>query len=168
MKSSIFVFLLTLTVFLGVSGDDLDNYSIDAFLNYMQEVGYYDVIVQIKYVLGEDIAIEFCKNLVQSNHCEQLVKIYIPPKQSRAPRRYDPEVIGEEPEEPQKMEVKEILVSIVLTPEFIEIFERQGLSISDIEEIIDKTIFKLEKKLILIEDVPFERIDVKPIIQLLY
>ena len=72
MKALI-VFLLSLLIVLDVKAD----YSIDTFLEYMQQKGYYDIIAQIKEYFWDDVAIEFCKELVQSNDCEQLVKIYI-------------------------------------------------------------------------------------------
>ena len=53
------------------------SYSIDEFLNYMHESGYYGLITQIKYSYGTDIAISFCKEIIKSEHCDLLVRIYI-------------------------------------------------------------------------------------------
>ena len=66
--------LLSLLIVLNVKS----SYSIDDFLNYLQETGYYDIIVQIKYYYNEDIAISFCKEIIKSEHCDILVRIYIP------------------------------------------------------------------------------------------
>ena len=54
------------------------NFSIKDFLNFMQEKGYYDIIVEVKLYFGKDIAIEICKGFVQSDDCEELVRVYIP------------------------------------------------------------------------------------------
>ena len=58
--------------------NDLDNYSINSLLNYLQVNGYYEVIEKIKKEYGDDIAIEFCKEFIQSRDCEEIVKVYIP------------------------------------------------------------------------------------------
>ena len=61
-------------LYIEVQGGD---YSIDAFLDYLQEKGYYDLIEEIKNAFGDDIAIAVCKELVQSNDCEIVVRIYM-------------------------------------------------------------------------------------------
>ena len=53
------------------------DYSIDTFLNYLQETGYYDIIQAIKIYYGDDIAIDICKELAQSNDCETVVRVYM-------------------------------------------------------------------------------------------
>ena len=57
-----------------VQGGD---YSIDSFLDYLQQTGYYDLIQEIKNSFGDDIAIAVCEELVQSNDCEIVVRIYM-------------------------------------------------------------------------------------------
>ena len=57
-----------------VKGGD---YSIDTFLDFLQEKGYYDIIQSVKVYFGDDIAIDVCKELVQNNHCEDVVRIYM-------------------------------------------------------------------------------------------
>ena len=69
---------LTLLLSLLIVLDVRANYSIIDFLNYLQEKGYYDIIVEVKRYFGKDVAIEICKGLVSSGDCEQLVRIYIP------------------------------------------------------------------------------------------
>ena len=58
--------------------NDLDNYSINSLVNYLQVNGYYEVIEKIKKEYGDDVAIEFCKEFIQSRDCEEIVKVYIP------------------------------------------------------------------------------------------
>ena len=53
------------------------SYSIDSFLNYLQENGYYDLIQAVKIYFGDDIAIDVCKGLVETNDCEIIVRIYM-------------------------------------------------------------------------------------------
>ena len=57
--------------------DGQSTYSIDAFLDYLQENGYYEIILQVKITFGDDIAIDVCKQLVQTNDCEIVVKTYM-------------------------------------------------------------------------------------------
>ena len=54
-----------------VKGGD---YSIDTFLDFLQEKGYYDIIQSVKVYFGDDIAIDVCKEFVKSNHCEEVVR----------------------------------------------------------------------------------------------
>ena len=73
MKAST-ILLLSLLMALDVKAD----YSMDIFLNFMQEKGYYDIIVEIKFYFGTDVAIAVCKEFVHSDDCGRLVRIYIP------------------------------------------------------------------------------------------
>ena len=68
------VLILCSLIVLNVKAD----YSIESFINYMQEKGYYDLLGIIKYYYGYDIAIDFCLSLVETNDCEVLIRIYIP------------------------------------------------------------------------------------------
>ena len=53
------------------------DFSIDTLLDYLQEKGYYDIIQAVKTYFGDDIAIDVCKEFVQSNHCEEVVRVYM-------------------------------------------------------------------------------------------
>ena len=44
----------------------------------MQKTGYYDIIVKIKIYYGVDIAISFCKEIIKSEDCDILVRVYVP------------------------------------------------------------------------------------------
>ena len=68
-------------------------YSINALIDYLQENEYYDIIYSIKIFLGNDVAIEYCKLIVETEHCEEVVKVYMKAGagQSRAPRKYPTE-----------------------------------------------------------------------------
>ena len=57
--------------------NDLNQYSIKYILDYLQETKYYEVIQNVKNVFGDDIAIEVCKEYVQTNDCETIVKDYM-------------------------------------------------------------------------------------------
>ena len=65
--------LLLILAILSVNG----GYSITEFLNYLQETGIYEVLVEIKRYLGNDVSIAFCKELFKSNDCDSIVNIYI-------------------------------------------------------------------------------------------
>ena len=56
---------------------DSNEYSIDEALNYLQSTGLYEVLVQVKYYFGNDVAISLCKEFVLSYDCEQIIKTYI-------------------------------------------------------------------------------------------
>ena len=73
------------------------DYSIDPFLDYLQGKGYYELIQAIKNTFGDEIAISVCKELVESNDCETVVRVYMisgggGSGQRRARRRIDPEI----------------------------------------------------------------------------
>ena len=72
MKAIVFI-LLPFIIF----NVDLSTYSIKKLLYYLQETGYYKVIIEIKFALGNDIAIDFCKEFVQLQDCEKVVKFYL-------------------------------------------------------------------------------------------
>ena len=50
----------------------------DTFLNYLQEKGYYDIIHSVKVLFGDDIAIDVCLELIQSDDCKEVVRVYMP------------------------------------------------------------------------------------------
>ena len=56
---------------------DLRNYSINFILDYLQQSGLFEVIGNVKNLLGDDIAIEVCKEFVKSNDCKTVVIIYM-------------------------------------------------------------------------------------------
>ena len=45
---------------------DSNEYSIDEAINYLQSTGLYEVLVQVKYYFGNDVAISLCKEFVHS------------------------------------------------------------------------------------------------------
>ena len=81
----LFTLLLTIAIFINAKGD----FSINPLLDYLQESGYYQILAQIKYHIGEDIAIDVCKDLVKSIHCEEIIRIYIPPGPSKINSKKD-------------------------------------------------------------------------------
>ena len=77
--------LFMMFIISNINGD----YSIDNFLNYLQESGYYDLFQEVKYSLGDDIAITLCKELVNSNDCEIVIKVYMAPKLTQSNTNID-------------------------------------------------------------------------------
>ena len=53
------------------------DYSIDSFLDYLQESEYYNLIQAIKNNFGDDVAMDVCKELFKSNDCETVVRVYM-------------------------------------------------------------------------------------------
>ena len=75
MKFLVFIFI---SLFLALNKCD-DEYSINTLLNFLQSTGYYEIIYEIKLSFGDDVAIAFCKEIVPTNHCDEVVKVYMPP-----------------------------------------------------------------------------------------
>ena len=73
------VSLILLTALLLQSGFllDLRDYSIDILLDFLQSNEYYNMLELIKIFYGDDIAIEMCKELVKSNHCNSIIQLYM-------------------------------------------------------------------------------------------
>ena len=68
-----FLFALLFISFSNIKG----GYSIDYVLDYLQENGYYDIILQIKIYLGDDVAIEVCKQFIATYDCDIIVRVYM-------------------------------------------------------------------------------------------
>ena len=81
MKVFLFIFLLFIIF--------NQSFSINNFLDYLKNTGYYETIEYIKLIFGDDVAIEVCRELLQTNDCEVVVKVYMLPwtSPSRAPIR---------------------------------------------------------------------------------
>lgn len=71
-------FIILLFALLIVTKERAEDYTINTFIVYLQEQGYYDIIKEIKCHYGADVAINFCLELVSSPHCEEVVRVYIP------------------------------------------------------------------------------------------
>ena len=69
----LFCFILIFSNIEVLRGD----YSIDTFLDYLQQSGYYELIQSIKIYFGDDVAIDVCLELTQTNDCETVVKVYM-------------------------------------------------------------------------------------------
>ena len=78
MKSLIFIFLI-LTTISNIKG----SFSIGELLNYLQEKGLYELLVEVKLYFGTDISISICKEMVKTYDCEEIVRIYISPSGTR-------------------------------------------------------------------------------------
>ena len=67
------ILLFNLFLFSNIEG----SFSIDSLLEYLQQTGYYEIIQAVKFYYGNDVAISVCKELVQSRHCETVVRVYM-------------------------------------------------------------------------------------------
>ena len=70
---------MILTTISNIKGD----YSIDTLLNYLQEKGFYELLVEVKSYFGTDVSISFCKQLIKNSGCETVVRVYISPNNCR-------------------------------------------------------------------------------------
>ena len=73
---SIIAFLLTLAFIVNVKGDE---YSVSGLIEYLKQEEYFDIIETVNIYLGYDISIGFCKELVPTNQCEEVVINYMHP-----------------------------------------------------------------------------------------
>ena len=97
---TLIILLFSLLTISNVKGD----YSINSFLNYLQEKGFYELFAEIKYFFGDDVSISFCKDLFPTRDCENVIRVYIPSK-TRADRPYE-EVNLEQIVEPYLLELR--------------------------------------------------------------
>ena len=73
MKYTI-ILLLTLLI---ATKEDVNGYTINPFIEYLQETGYYEVISDVKCQITTDVAIEVCEILTESPHCEEVVRVFM-------------------------------------------------------------------------------------------
>ena len=86
------------------------NYSINAFLDYLQSEGYYDLFTEIKIALGSDVAIAMCKEFVRSNDCDTAVRIYMSSQSDKS--EYHPNPIDLIEDEEEKILLENLINSI--------------------------------------------------------
>ena len=67
------ILLFNLFLFSNIEG----SYSINALLDYLQQSRYYEIIQAVKINFGDDVAISVCIELVHSNHCDEIVRVYM-------------------------------------------------------------------------------------------
>ena len=127
MKVILFIFLPFI-----IFNIDL-RYSITVFIDYLQNTGYYELIENIKHILGDDIAIEFCKDILGSKECEEAVRVYMSADTSS--KKYAPIV---------KEELKNILIKLLFQDENLKILS-QFFTKKDIIDIITRIIDKSPK-----------------------
>ena len=117
MKPLIFLFLI-LTTISNIKGD----YSIASLLNYLQEKGLYDLLVEIKSYFGADVSISFCKQLVKAGDCDTIVRVYISTNNSR-PDGQDREAITKK----AKQIINENRMTLI----------KAGYTLEEIEEMLE-------------------------------
>ena len=117
MKPLIFLFLI-LTTISNIKGD----YSIASLLNYLQEKGLYDLLVEIKSYFGTDVSINFCEQLVKNGDCDTIVRVYISTNNSR-PDGQDREAITKK----AKQIINENRMTLI----------KAGYTLEEIEEMLE-------------------------------
>lgn len=73
MKVLLFLFIPFIIV------NNLSEYSINPFINYLKEKGFYEMIENVKIIYGSDCAIDVCKYFTNNTikDCEDAVTIYM-------------------------------------------------------------------------------------------
>ena len=77
---------LILFLILSITSENLlDNYSIDPFLNDLKSNGLFEIILSIKKVYGQDVAIISCEELNENRqgNCKKLVTEYMDPYKNK-------------------------------------------------------------------------------------
>ena len=69
-------FLLLTCLLINLSSND-SSYSIYTFINNLENNGYSEILCYLKCNFSDDIAIDFCKELIKSNDCEIYIKVYL-------------------------------------------------------------------------------------------
>ena len=57
---------------------DDGSYRAYPFINYLKEIGYYDLLYFVKCTFGVNVAINLCEELTSNVECEYILKVYIP------------------------------------------------------------------------------------------
>ena len=74
MKLSLILFLSLLLTIKNIWA----SFDIDAFIDYLQEKSYWDIIYNIKIYFNDLVAIDICTKLTNSpNNCELVVRVYM-------------------------------------------------------------------------------------------
>ena len=78
MKSIALFLILLITPFTIMV--NIDDFSINQFINSLKEEGLFELILQIKGIYGQDVAIISCEELNKNNcgNCQNLVMHYMP------------------------------------------------------------------------------------------
>ncbi len=74
MKAPLFL-VLVLTFLIGCKTEE--DFTMNTFINILQSSGNYTIIYNIKCIMGDDIAIEFCEEIEKTNLCKTLVQTYM-------------------------------------------------------------------------------------------
>ena len=75
MKS--FILILSLLFMVKTQDTTAQRYSIKPFIEYLQDQGYYKILEDIKMNFGTDVAVDMCKSLIPSPHCNEVVRNYV-------------------------------------------------------------------------------------------
>ena len=80
IKKNSFTLFLIILIIPFTTMINIDDYSIDEFKYLMEREGLFDIILSIKNVYGQDVAIISCEELNKDNcgNCEKLVVDYMP------------------------------------------------------------------------------------------
>ena len=72
------IILLLVLLILSKEDDNLKiKFSLNTFLNYIQQIGFYNLFNEVKCALGDDVSIELCKEFCESPYCEEVVRVYM-------------------------------------------------------------------------------------------
>ena len=81
-----FSMILILSLLFVVKSIDKD-YSIDTFIDYLQNKNYYEIIADVKSEYGTNVSIKVCRLMCESPFCEDFVRMYLPPNLSSLAKR---------------------------------------------------------------------------------
>ena len=112
MKLSLIVIILSFLFIVKGQDNTAESYQINTFIKYLQDNNYWEILEQVSVHFGEDVSIEICKSFVLSPHCEEVVRVYIPPAYSRMIKEDEKYDINELPNFLDKKQYSNILKRI--------------------------------------------------------
>ena len=77
MKSSLII-ILTLLFFAKSQTTLSKSYSINTFIQSLQNSGILQILRDVKFNFGVNVSTELCKTYVDSPYCEEVCRVYIP------------------------------------------------------------------------------------------
>jgi len=73
---SLSLFLILFIIISSISNTELENYSVNVFIDFLKNEGTFEIILSIKKECGQDIAILSCEE-INENHCGNCRKVVI-------------------------------------------------------------------------------------------
>ena len=147
------LFLILFSIISIKTENEMDLFSMDVFIEYLKDEGLFEIILSIKKVYGQDVAIISCEELNEyfKGYCQRSVLEYMPESSEESPEIPPDDSPEEGPEMPPE-ELSDIpLVPSADSPEdivkmsYLKNILRKKFDSSQTELIFKKIIKRLKK-----------------------